>query len=72
MGLQYLFKSLYSFQLTHLIKGGFFLAVFLPFFLSESKVPILRPNVRAIFLFELWEHRDIVRFWRLSSEMFYV
>jgi len=59
MGLLYHFKSLYLFQLTHLVKGGFFLAIFLSFFLSDSEVPILRPNIMASFLFERLEHRDI-------------
>jgi hypothetical protein len=39
--------------------GGFFLAIFLSFFLYDNEVQILRPNIRAGFLFELWEHRDI-------------
>ena len=66
MGLLYLFKSLYSFKLTHFTKGGgvsshfsLFLSFFLSFFLYDNEVPVLRPNIKASFLFELWEHRDI-------------
>jgi hypothetical protein len=68
MGLLGLFESLNLFELTHLTKGSFVLATFilsfflpsfLPSFLSDSEVPILRPNMRASFLFELWEHSDI-------------
>ena len=32
---------------------------FLSFFLSNSEMRILRPNIRANFLFELWEYRAI-------------
>ena len=56
-GIAVLFKSLYLFQLTHLTKGGFFLANTTSKYKGEVRI-------------WTWERRDIVRFWRLSFEMF--